>query len=99
MALLGQNVERPPVAPADREAGSAVAVYADAADILQQPLGSPNIRPKRFRGLRIGADMAIAVAGELVAAGDDPANQAGAALRHPAQDEERRPHAVVRKDL
>ena len=88
VAGFEQHVEGPEVAHADREARRAVAQHGLAAQVFEQRLGALHVVGKDLARLLAGALVAIAVAREFVAAGDDVAHQLRVALGDPAQREE-----------
>src|SRR5215813_6404284 len=95
IARFAQACERPLVFAADGEAGSPVALYLDASDVLQQLLGLLDIA-RELLAVLIGRPlMGVTMARQFVALIDDPPHQAGIAFRYPAQHEIRRVGVVL----
>src|SRR5471032_2312520 len=88
VARLQQDIERPQVGRTDREAGRAIAKHGLAADLFQQVLAEHDVAGVFVAALIAGAAVRVAVAGQLVAVGDDGAHDGRVAFGDPAQREE-----------
>ena len=93
VAFLLQHRKGPGRARAEREGGRAIAGDRDAAGILEELPRAPHVGAELRGRERVHERMAVAVAGEFVALGDDAAHQARMALGHPAEGEEGGVHA------
>ena len=88
VAGAGQHVEGPQAAGADGKARRAVAAHRHAAGLFEHLPGAPDVTGEGFGAELAGALVAVAVAGQFMAAGHDAAHQRGVALGDPAQGEE-----------
>ncbi len=57
-------------------------------DVLEEALAGTGLPPELLRGLVVDERVVHAMAGDLVAAGGEPTDKGGVALRHPPEDEE-----------
>ena len=85
---LAQRVQRPHVLLADREARRTIAKNLLARYLLEQRLAARDVVAKFFTALVGRPQVAVAMAGELVAAVDDGAHHLRVALGDPAQGKE-----------
>src|SRR3989442_3513355 len=95
VAFFDEHVERPETGIDDRVTGRAVSEDGGAAGILEPRLRGSDVLAKLLRRQRVQQLMVIAVRGDFMTAGGDVPDEARKSLRHPAEDEERRIHAMT----
>ena len=87
-ALLDEHAERPRRVAPDRVVRRAVAAHEAARRLLHRVLGAPDVGAEARRSQPVDGRVVPAVAGDLVPALHDRADEARLALRHHAEREE-----------